>query len=73
MKKVVTLLSFLIVATLSFAQKVKVTTAISYKDAGEIQKAQCQPLSLNLGQQGTLEILDAKCAKTPAQADATKK
>ncbi len=39
MKKVVTLLSFLIVATLSFAQKGKVTTAISYKDAGEIQKA----------------------------------
>ncbi len=39
MKKVVTLLSFLIVATFSFAQKGKVTTAISYKDAGEIQKA----------------------------------
>jgi hypothetical protein len=36
--------------------------------ASEVQKAQCQPLSLNLGQQGTLEILDAKCTKAPADA-----
>ncbi len=39
MKKLVTLLSLLIVVFSAFAQKGKVTTAISYKDAGEIQKA----------------------------------
>jgi hypothetical protein len=41
--------------------------------AQELQKAQCQPLSLNLGQQGTLEIMDAKCTKAPAQAEVPKK
>ncbi len=39
MKKLVTFLSLLIVAFSVSAQKGKVTTAISYKDAGEIQKA----------------------------------
>jgi tetratricopeptide (TPR) repeat protein len=39
MKKFVTLLSFLIVATTIFAQKGKVTSALSLKESGEIEKA----------------------------------
>lgn len=39
MKKLGTLLLLLIIATTSFAQKGKVTSALSYKEAGEIEKA----------------------------------
>jgi tetratricopeptide (TPR) repeat protein len=39
MKKFVTLLTFLIVATSIFAQKGKVTSALSLKESGELQKA----------------------------------
>jgi tetratricopeptide (TPR) repeat protein len=39
MKKFVTLLSFLIVATAIFAQKGKVTSALSLKESGDLQKA----------------------------------
>lgn len=39
MKKIVTLLSFLIVATTIFAQRSKVTSALSYKESGDLKKA----------------------------------
>lgn len=39
MKKIVTLLSFLIVATTMYAQKGKVTSAIGYKESGDLTKA----------------------------------
>lgn len=39
MKKIVTLISFLIVTTAIFAQKSKVTSAIGYKESGDLEKA----------------------------------
>lgn len=39
MKKIVTLLSLLIAVTGAFAQKGKVTSALSYKESGELKKA----------------------------------
>lgn len=39
MRKIVTLLSFLIAVTGAFAQKGKVTSALSYKEAGDLRKA----------------------------------
>ena len=39
MKKIVTLLSLLIITTSIFAQKGKVTSALSYKESGNLEKA----------------------------------
>lgn len=39
MKRTIILLTFIFVATLGFAQKGKVTSALSYKDEGDLQKA----------------------------------